>query len=74
MPGFTETPLLDRAVDNIKSKTGLTETPAKPSLRTNPMKRLITPDEVAQTVIWLCGPGSDVITGQSISVSGGATT
>ena len=74
-PGFTETPLLDRAVDNIKSKTGMSDGDARKALASdNPMKRLITPDEVAQTVIWLCGPGSDVITGQSISVSGGATT
>ena len=64
-----------QAVDNIKSKTGMSDGDARKALASdNPMKRLITPDEVAQTVIWLCGPGSDVITGQSISVSGGATT
>jgi NAD(P)-dependent dehydrogenase (short-subunit alcohol dehydrogenase family) len=31
----------------------------------------VQPEEVAATVVWLCGPGSDAITGQAISVSGG---
>ena len=35
--------------------------------------RLITPAEVASTVVWLCAGDSAAITGQAISVSGGET-
>ena len=30
-------------------------------------------EEVARAVLWLVGPGSDAVTGQAISVSGGET-
>ena len=39
----------------------------------SPMGRFIEPGEVARAVLWPCGPGSDAVTGQSVSVSGGAT-
>ncbi|WP_419911417.1 SDR family NAD(P)-dependent oxidoreductase [Hoeflea sp.] len=71
-PGYTETPMLTRALDNVMNKTGMNQEDAtKALLRTNPMGRFIQPDEVAQTVLWLCGPNSGAITGQAISVSGG---
>jgi 3-hydroxybutyrate dehydrogenase len=34
---------------------------------------LIQPEEVANAVAWLCLPGSEAITGQTIAVSGGET-
>jgi NAD(P)-dependent dehydrogenase (short-subunit alcohol dehydrogenase family) len=37
----------------------------------NPQGRLVRPDEVAETVGWLCSPSSASITGQSIVVAGG---
>jgi NAD(P)-dependent dehydrogenase (short-subunit alcohol dehydrogenase family) len=37
----------------------------------NPQGRLIAPEEVAQTVLWLCSSGASSITGQSIAVAGG---
>ena len=37
----------------------------------NPMGRMITPGEVAETVAWLCLPSSAAVTGQSIAVCGG---
>jgi NAD(P)-dependent dehydrogenase (short-subunit alcohol dehydrogenase family) len=39
----------------------------------NPQKRLIQPEEVANAVAWLCLPGSEAVTGQTIAVSGGET-
>ena len=73
-PGFTETPLLERSVRNIVRQSAMSAEDARRSLAAdNPMGRLIQPDEVARAVLWLCGPGSDSITGQSVSVSGGAT-
>ena len=40
-------------------------------VRKNPQGRLIRPDEVAATVLWLCAPGSEAITGQAIAIAGG---
>ena len=71
-PGFTDTPLLDGAVEVITGKTGRTPDQARASLaRSNPQGRLVTPDEVANTVLWLVGDGATAITGQAIAVAGG---
>ena len=37
----------------------------------NPQGRLIQPAEVTAAALWLCGPGSDSITGQAIAIAGG---
>jgi NAD(P)-dependent dehydrogenase (short-subunit alcohol dehydrogenase family) len=31
----------------------------------------VTPQEVADTVLWLCGAGASAVTGQAIAVAGG---
>ncbi|MEM8646518.1 MAG: SDR family NAD(P)-dependent oxidoreductase [Pseudomonadota bacterium] len=73
-PGFTETPLLEESIANIVAKTGQSEADARAALtKTNPLGRFIQPEEVAAAVLWLVGNGSDAITGQAISVSGGET-
>lgn len=73
-PGFLETEMTERSIANIVEKTGRTPEAARASLEdTNPMKRLVPPEEVARAVLWLCGEGSDMVTGQAISVSGGET-
>jgi NAD(P)-dependent dehydrogenase (short-subunit alcohol dehydrogenase family) len=71
-PGYTETPLLDRAVDTITAKTKRSRDDARAALATsNPQGRLVTPDEVADAVLWLASPGAHSITGQAIVVAGG---
>ena len=71
-PGYTETPMLDRTLDNIMKKTGMSrEDAAGALLRQNPTGQFVQPEEVAQMVLWLCGPHSASITGQALSVSGG---
>ena len=73
-PGFTETPLLERSVRTIVGQGSMSAEEARAALASdNPMGRFIEPAEVARAVLWLCGPGSDSVTGQSVSVSGGAT-
>ena len=68
------TPMLAESVANIVEKTGGTEETARAALaKTNPMGRLIQPEEVAAAALWLVGPGSDAVTGQAISISGGET-
>lgn len=71
-PGFTDTPLLAGAVDNIVSKTGRDADASRAELaKDNPHGRLITPDEVAQTVLYLCSPSSASVNGQAIAITGG---
>ncbi len=71
-PGFTDTPLIDGALDTISEKTGRSREDARASLaRSNPQGRLVTPDEVAHTVSWLVSERATAITGQAIAVAGG---
>lgn len=73
-PGFLDTEMTERSIANIVEKTGRTPQEARATLEaTNPMHRLVPPQDVAATVLWLCAEGSDMVTGQSISVSGGET-
>jgi 3-hydroxybutyrate dehydrogenase len=71
-PGFTDTDLVARAVETITAKTGRTAEAARAELaKTNPMGRLVTPEEVASAVAFLCLPSAGAVTGQSIVVAGG---
>jgi NAD(P)-dependent dehydrogenase (short-subunit alcohol dehydrogenase family) len=71
-PGFTETPLLEASLANIAAKTGRSQDEARAELtRLNPQRRFVKPQEVAGTVLWLCTPAAQAVTGQAISVSGG---
>ncbi|MCY0095566.1 SDR family NAD(P)-dependent oxidoreductase [Hoeflea ulvae] len=73
-PGFTDTPMLQRSIDNIVEKTGRSREESVASLRdVNPQGRFIQPDEIAETVIWLCSDAAASVTGQAISLSGGET-
>jgi 3-hydroxybutyrate dehydrogenase len=71
-PGFTDTDLVAGSIDNIMKKTGRSHAQAVAELaRHNPQGRLVTPAEVADTVLWLCGEGAGAITGQAVAVAGG---
>ena len=71
-PGYAETEMLQRTVEGIVAKTGRSAEEARETLSArNPQKKMIQPEEVANAVAWLCLPGSDAITGQSIAIAGG---
>jgi NAD(P)-dependent dehydrogenase (short-subunit alcohol dehydrogenase family) len=71
-PGFTDTPLLDAAADKISAKTGRSTNDSRATLaKDNAHGRLIKPEEVAATVLWLCSPDASSINGQAIAVTGG---
>ena len=71
-PGYTETEILERTIEGIVAKTGRTPEQAREMLSAqNPQKKFVQPEEVANAVAWLCLPGSEAITGQSIAVAGG---
>ena len=71
-PGFTDTELVAGAVARIEAKTARSEQEARAELsRFNPQGRLVTAEEVAAAVLWLCLPESGSINGQAIAVAGG---
>ena len=69
-PSYTETPMLRRTVADIMEITGRSREEAEAPLR-NPQGRFVTPEEVADAVLWLAGPGAASVTGQAIALSGG---
>jgi NAD(P)-dependent dehydrogenase (short-subunit alcohol dehydrogenase family) len=71
-PGYTDTELLRDSLAAVMAKT---EKSAEDVMghftAANPQGRLVRPEEVAAAVVYLCGPGSDAMTGQALAVAGG---
>lgn len=71
-PGYVETDIVTRAAETIASKTKLNEEEARAMLYAgNPQGRLITADEVASAIAWLCSEGAAATNGAAIPISGG---
>ena len=69
-PGYTNTEIIEKAIDKIVAATGRSRDEALAEMvKVNPQRRLIEPEEVAATVMWICQQES--ITGQAIAVAGG---
>ncbi len=72
-PGYTEgTDMFATAVENVMRAKDVAAAEARTILaRPSPRGSLITPQEVADAVLWLCSPGASAITGQAIAVAAG---
>lgn len=71
-PGFIDTPMLARSIENIVEKTGMSDADAAKTLcQGNPQGRFIETDEVAETALWLCSEAARSINGHALSISGG---
>ena len=71
-PGYLDTEMTERTIANIVDKTNQDRDSALAALTsTNPQGRLIQPAEVTAAALWLCGTGSEGITGQAIAIAGG---
>jgi 3-hydroxybutyrate dehydrogenase len=71
-PGFTDTDMVARSVATIAASTGRSEPAAREALAaTNPAGRLVRPEEVAETVAFLCREQASGVTGQAIAVACG---
>lgn len=71
-PGFLDTEMTERSIENIMEKTGMDAAAARAQLeKMSPQRRLIRPEEVTAAALWLCGPGSEGATGQAIAIAGG---
>ncbi len=66
-PGVVETDII-KHFDTL-SEEGILDKIAKAT----PAGRLVTPEDVAEVVAFLCSPGAEMICGQIISVDGGLT-
>ncbi|GAB3255053.1 3-hydroxybutyrate dehydrogenase [Alteromonas gracilis] len=74
-PGYVRTPLVENQVAAQAREHGIGEDEVVRDvmLARQAVKRLVEPDEVAGLVAFLCGPGSDSITGSSHLMDGGWT-
>ncbi|MBK5912551.1 3-hydroxyacyl-CoA dehydrogenase [Rhodothalassium salexigens] len=71
-PGYADTDIVAASVRTIVEKTGREADEALAALvKANPQKRLIDPQEVAATVMWLCSSDARSVTGQALAVAGG---
>ncbi|MEO9652735.1 MAG: SDR family NAD(P)-dependent oxidoreductase [Roseobacter sp.] len=71
-PGFVDTEMAAGAATSVAQKFNINETKAMEMIvAANPMRRLIAPEEVAATALFLASPGAASINGHALSVSGG---
>jgi NAD(P)-dependent dehydrogenase (short-subunit alcohol dehydrogenase family) len=71
-PGYIDTPMTARTLDNIAARTGMSrEDAAKQLLKDVPTGRFITPEEVAGAVLWLCSDAACSVNGETVVIDGG---
>ena len=71
-PGYVDTDMTARAVENIRARTGRGAAEALEAIkRMSPQQRLVTPEEVAALALLLASHDGRGITGQAINVDGG---
>ena len=73
-PAFVDTPMVDESADRIHRTTGRSEEESRGVLAAmNANGRLVTADEVAAAILYLCQPSSRSITGACLTIDGGTT-
>ncbi|MDQ4007588.1 MAG: 3-hydroxybutyrate dehydrogenase [Actinomycetota bacterium] len=74
-PGYVRTPLVENQIADQARTHGVDEAEVldRVLLARTPVKRLVEPAEVASLVGYLCGPGTDSVTGSSFTLDGGWT-
>ena len=72
-PGYVDTEMTSKAIENIVAKTGRKAEEALAELeQASPQKRLVTSEEVATLALLLASEDGRGITGQAINVDGGS--
>ncbi len=74
-PGWVLTPLVEAQVQARAEAEGKSFNQAKTELlaEKQPSRQFVTPAQIGDLVVFLCGPGADQIRGQTICVDGGWT-
>ncbi|WP_293444925.1 SDR family oxidoreductase [Planktotalea sp.] len=71
-PGYVDTTIVSENIVSIAARAGISEEQAlKMMVETNRHQRLITPEEVAHTAMYLCDENSGSINGQTMEIAGG---
>jgi 3-hydroxybutyrate dehydrogenase len=72
-PGYVRTPLVEKQIADQARAHGIPESEVveKVMLTESAIKRLLEPEEVADLVLWLCGPTASAVTGASHVMDGG---
>ncbi len=71
-PGYTDTALIERSAASVATKTGRDPAAIKQGFASaNPQNRLVTPQEVAACVLFLCTDAAAAINGVALPVAGG---
>jgi len=71
-PGFAETSVVGKNIASVRKRTGASEAEARQIIDDlNPHRRLVSVEEIAATALWLAGPDTASVNGQTIEVSGG---
>src|SRR5688572_14453852 len=73
-PSFVDTPMVDDSAARIHRATGRSQDEARGALAAmNASGRLVTAEEVADSIVHLCRPSSRSITGACLTIDGGTT-
>jgi NAD(P)-dependent dehydrogenase (short-subunit alcohol dehydrogenase family) len=73
-PAFVDTPMVDDSAARIARATRRSEEDARASLAAlNANGRLVTAEEVAHAILYLCHPDARSVTGACVTVDGGTT-
>jgi len=71
-PAYVDTNIVPQNITSIMGRTGMSEEQAmEVMVGANPHGRLITPEEVAEAALFLCGEHSGSVNGQALQISGG---
>jgi NAD(P)-dependent dehydrogenase (short-subunit alcohol dehydrogenase family) len=62
-PGYIQTPMTERGLSDPEQKAQI--------VAREPIGRVGTPQEVAETVVWLCSDSASFVTGHTMTVDGG---
>jgi NAD(P)-dependent dehydrogenase (short-subunit alcohol dehydrogenase family) len=72
-PGYVDTDMTTRALEQIEAKTGRDAADALAAIkRMSPQNRLVTPEEIAALALLLASEDGRGINGQAINVDGGS--
>lgn len=73
-PSFASTPMVEKMGDQIGAAHGISREDAYSRIAARvPLRRVASPDEVVQAMLWIVTDENSFMTGQAVSIDGGLT-